>query len=90
MRFLSYVFFCVCLSLPAANLWALDTVAVNINTADAATLSDQLKGVGHSKAEAIVAYRESYGPFKSIDELTAVKGIGESLMDKNRERIVLE
>ena len=54
---------------------------VNINTADAATLSASLKGVGVSKAKAIIAYRENYGPFKSVDELT-VRGIGESLLKK--------
>ena len=63
---------------------------VNINTADAATLSASLKGVGDSKAQAIVAYRESYGPFKAVEELTAVKGIGESLLNKNREHISLK
>lgn len=65
-------------------------IPVNINTADVATLSASLKGVGVSKAKAIIAYRENYGPFKSVDELTAVKGIGESLVKKNRERITLE
>ncbi len=63
---------------------------ININTADAATLSAGLRGVGASKAEAIIAYRESYGPFKSVEELTAVKGIGESLLNKNRKYITLE
>ena len=68
---------------------AADAPAVNINTADVSQLVS-LNGIGQSKAEAIIAYRSSYGPFQSVDELTAVKGIGESLVNKNRDQIVLE
>jgi len=60
---------------------------VNINTADAATLARDLKGVGLKKAEAIVAYRQKHGPFRSADELALVKGIGPSLISKNRDSI---
>ncbi|MCB1696829.1 MAG: helix-hairpin-helix domain-containing protein [Pseudomonadales bacterium] len=63
---------------------------VNINTADAATLAAGLKGVGGARAQEIVRYREAYGPFKSADELTEVKGIGKSTLDDNRARITLE
>jgi len=63
---------------------------VNINTADAATLANSLKGVGTSRAEEIVRYREAYGPFKSVDELTDVKGIGKSTLEGNRAIITLE
>jgi competence protein ComEA len=63
---------------------------VNINTADAATLASSLKGVGPAKAEEIVRYREAYGPFKSVDELTDVKGIGNSTLEGNRAIITLE
>lgn len=62
---------------------------VNINTADAATLSKQLKGIGPSKAAAIVEYRQKHGPFKSIDQLTQVKGIGEKVIAMNRDAITL-
>lgn len=62
---------------------------VNINTADAATLDRVLDGVGPSKAEAIVAFRKANGPFKSIDQLAAVKGIGLSTVERNRDRIVV-
>lgn len=62
---------------------------VNINTADAATLSKQLKGIGPSKAAAIVEYRQKHGPFKSIDQLTQVKGIGEKVIAMNRDAIIL-
>ena len=63
---------------------------VNINKADAATLSAELVGVGEKKAEAIVAYREANGPYKSIGDLTNVKGIGGSTLMKNAENIVIE
>lgn len=63
---------------------------VNINTADAETLSSELTGIGQSKAEAIVAYRDQHGPYKSIEDLANVKGIGTATIDKNRSRLTLE
>lgn len=54
---------------------------VNINTATAAQL-ETLPGIGEVKAQAIIAYRETYGPFRSVDELTLVKGIGEKTLQK--------
>ncbi len=60
---------------------------VDLNQADAATLQRELAGVGEAKAKAIVAYRESNGPFSSIDELLEVKGIGKAILDKNREKL---
>lgn len=62
---------------------------VNINTANADQLSSSLKGVGLKKAQAIIAYRDQFGAFKSLDELTAVKGIGEKTLAKNRSKISL-
>lgn len=61
---------------------------VNVNSADVSTLS-LLKGIGESKALAIIEYRETFGKFESIDELTEVKGIGESTIEKNRGVITL-
>lgn len=63
---------------------------VNINTADADTLSNELTGVGQSKAEAIVAYREQHGPYKQLEDLTNVKGIGIATIEKNKTKITLE
>jgi len=60
---------------------------VNINTADAATLAVMLDGVGESRARAIVEYRTANGPFESPDALADVKGIGDSVVEKNRSRI---
>ncbi len=62
---------------------------VNINSADAATLAQTLEGVGEQKASAIVAHRKKHGPFKSIDALDQVKGIGGKTLEKNRARIAL-
>jgi len=62
---------------------------VNINTADAQTLSDGLNGVGLKKAEAIVRYREESGQFTAVDQLQEVPGIGPSLIERNRDRMVL-
>ena len=67
----------------------LATPVVNINSAGPAELSEVLVGVGLKKAEQIVQWREQNGPFKSIDELTQVKGIGPSTIEKNRPRIKL-
>ena len=62
---------------------------VNINNADAATLAKVLHGVGEQKAAAIVAHRNKHGPFKSVDALNQVKGIGEKPIAKNRPRIAV-
>ncbi|AOY86758.1 competence protein ComEA [Marinobacter salinus] len=66
-----------------------EPTAVNINTADVATLAD-LNGIGQSKAEAIVAYREANGPFQAPQELANVKGIGERTVEKNAERLTIK
>ncbi|MDV5139473.1 ComEA family DNA-binding protein [Chimaeribacter arupi] len=62
---------------------------VNINTADAQALSDGLNGVGLKKAEAIVRYREESGLFTDVEQLQEVPGIGPSLIERNRDRMVL-
>lgn len=64
--------------------WLAFAEPVDINSASAAQLSDSLKGVGPAKAAAIVAYREQHGPFRNPQELTKVKGIGDSLLEKNQ------
>lgn len=60
---------------------------VDINTASAEQLSESLTGVGPQKAAAIVAYRQQHGPFRSVADLTKVKGVGESLLEKNKDLI---
>lgn len=66
------------------------TDKVNINTADAETLQKQLSGIGMGKANAIVAYRQTNGEFTSIDELIEVKGIGKAILEKNRDKLVVQ
>ncbi len=61
---------------------------VNINSADAASLSSNLIGVGIEKAKAIIEYRKKNGAFKIADDLAKVKGIGEKTIEKNRKNII--
>ena len=63
---------------------------VNINQASAEQISEALNGIGPSKAAAIIEYREENGPFRSVDELTGVKGIGQKIIDKNRANIIVK
>lgn len=56
---------------------------VNINTATAEELANKLNGVGLNKARLIVEYREKYGNFIAIEQLKEVKGIGQTILDKN-------
>lgn len=60
---------------------------VNINTAGAEALAEAINGVGLKRAEAIVEYRNQNGPFKSVDELVQVQGVGEKSLEKSRERL---
>jgi len=64
--------------------------AININTASAQELSEKLNGVGIKRAESIVQYRESNGDFTSVEQLMAVKGIGEKVLEKNKQSIVVK
>ena len=61
---------------------------VNLNTADAAAL-ETLAGVGPALAARIVAWREQNGPFRSVDELTAVSGIGPKTLDGMRDQVTV-
>jgi competence protein ComEA len=62
---------------------------VNVNTADAKTISEALSGIGLKKAEAIVKYRDEKGSFKTAEDLVNVPGIGEKTVAKNKQDIVL-
>lgn len=63
---------------------------VNVNKADAETIARELLGVGPSKARAIVEYRETNGPFESVNDLLKVQGIGPKVLEDNRKNILLE
>ena len=79
-----------CLAMGLFSIWAWAAQAVNVNSASAEEIAESLKGVGLSKAEAIVSYRSENGEFKHVDELVNVKGIGIRTVDINREYIHLE
>ena len=68
--------------------WAAQPV--NVNTASAEEISENLKGIGMSKARLIVDYRETNGAFDHVDELVNVKGIGIKTVDRNRGMILLQ
>ena len=63
---------------------------VNINTASASEIAEALNGIGLSKAQAIVEYREAYGGFSRADEIVFVRGIGESTFEKNKSDILVK
>ena len=75
-------------------LLALSNIAfsqpVNINIAEASEIAKSLKGIGINKAELVVAYRDTHGPFTTVDEITLVKGIGSKTVDFNRDNIVIK
>ena len=56
---------------------------VSINSASAEDLARVMNGVGLKKAQAIVSYREEYGPFKTVEDLRQVPGMGSSLVERN-------
>jgi len=63
-----------------------DAPAIDVNTATLEELQE-LNGIGPSKAEAIISYREENGPFTSVDQLTEVSGIGEKTLEQLREQV---
>ena len=73
-------------SMPAAEASQM----ININTANAETLSAALTGIGMARAQAIVRYREQHGPFASVDELLEVEGVGEVILANNRHLLAVQ
>lgn len=70
------------------NSHQVQQLNVNINTSSIAQLV-LLKGIGESKAKAIVEYRETNGKFKVIGDLSNVKGIGPKIVEKNSKFLSL-
>ena len=66
---------------PAAQ--SKEGTRVSINNASAEELARAMNGVGLKKAQAIVSYREEYGPFKTVEDLKQVPGMGNSLVERN-------
>ncbi len=71
-------------SLLLAPVLAFANPTININTADSEALVDGLTGVGPEKAMAIIRYRQTNGPFRQVNDLVQVKGIGQSTVERNR------
>ncbi len=65
---------------------ARDQKIIDINRASEGELTS-LHGIGSSKAQAIILYRDMFGDFKTVDELANVKGIGAKTIEKNRARL---
>jgi competence protein ComEA len=61
---------------------------ISLNQANVQQLQS-LNGVGEKKALAIVEYREKNGGFKTVEEITNIKGIGPKLLEKNKSRLML-
>ena len=71
---------------PPGNIAGSKDTLVNINTADISELTT-LAGIGESKAEAIIAYRENVAAFENPEDIINVSGIGESIYDKIKDSI---
>ncbi|MCY7294342.1 ComEA family DNA-binding protein [Alteromonas sp. a30] len=69
-----------------ASVGAEQSNLINLNTATEAQLKS-LPGIGPKKAKAIVEYREAFGNFTSVDSVTKVKGVGNKLLSKFRDKI---
>ena len=61
---------------------------ININSANSDELQ-QVPGIGPATAEKILQMRKSYGPFKSVDDLLAIKGLGRKRLDKMRKYLTV-
>lgn len=84
MRLVKSLCFAILLAV-SASVYAADKL--NVNDATAEQISHTMKGVGAQKAERIVVYRKSHGPFTNIDQLMQVKGIGTKTIEANRDLI---
>lgn len=73
----------------AAQVSAPQEGQISINHATAEQLAVGMNGIGLKKAQAIVSYREQYGPFTAIDQLKEIPGIGNALVERNHARLKL-
>ncbi|MCL2916853.1 ComEA family DNA-binding protein [Shewanella litorisediminis] len=73
---------------PKAEVQMPQTSKININTATETELQ-LLKGIGQAKAKAIVEYRNQYGRFASLEDLTKVAGVGQKVLDDNKDLLGL-
>jgi competence protein ComEA len=80
-RLLSAIALCLCSGLALAS--------INLNTATKDELI-ALPGIGPAKAQAILDYRNAHGPFKTVEELKDVKGIGAKRFEKIKGELVVQ
>ena len=84
------MFMALALSVLAQGFLAVPAMAaVNINTATQDEFIALHKGLGPAKAQAIIDYRKANGPFKSVDDLKHVKGIGAKRLEKLRPELTV-
>jgi len=88
MNFLKHALAALILAF-AFSSGAMAAERINLNTADAVTLDRAMDGVGPAKAAAIVEHRRVNGPFRSVDQLVNVKGIGMATLERNRDRVMV-
>ncbi len=72
----------------APAVHAAEGKPVNLNTATVSELTT-IKGIGNVKAQAIIDYREKNGPFRTVDDLKNVSGIGEKMMTNLRPQVTV-
>lgn len=81
---------CLVGSLDAADMNRVsDTELININDASVKELAG-LAGIGKTRAEAIIAYRNENGRFESVDDMKKVKGVGKKTLEKIRNSITVK
>ena len=73
----------------AASETVEQTAKININSADATQL-ETLPGIGPATAQKIIDYREANGPFKSVEGIKEVKGIGDKKFDAIKDFVTIE
>ncbi len=94
LRLLIIGFALTCMLLPFKIVAAAETEAIinstkiNLNSAKLDALEHAFKGIGLKRAEAIIQYREAHGPFKSVQDLAQVKGIGSSFVKRHEEELI--
>lgn len=92
---LAFLFCSTGLSVQAASLPTLtknqteiqNNSMIDLNQANAAQLTNSVKGIGKKRAEAIIKYREEHGQFKSIEDLSNVRGIGKQFVTRNLKEL---
>jgi competence protein ComEA len=87
---IAVVLVCLLLIAVGATSGSAETAGkLNINTASLEQLT-QLKGIGPAYAQKILDYREQHGPFKRIEEITQVQGIGQRTFEANKDLISVD